>query len=449
MISTPKSSYPLADPNANRYQQWCLITRVNSEYHLEPGARRAPDHGEAVPVPAASMRIAHLGKYYPPAAGGIETHTQTLARAQVALGAEVTVVVVNHADRAGRDVTFERFRRTPTTVDTDGPIRVHRAGRIANLAKLDVTPGLPRLLARVRRNFAPDVWHLHTPNVTMMLAILGDRRIRPLVVTHHSDIIRQKVLQHAVSPLVRAVYRRAERLLPTSAAYAAGSPVLGDYLSKVTALPLGLDLTPYTRPSADVVAHGERFRRELPGPMWLSVGRLIYYKALNVALRALRDVPGTLVVVGTGPMEAEWKRLAGELGVTERVRWLGRTTDVELRGAYRAATALWFPSNARSEGFGLVQVEAMATGCPVINADIPHSGVPWVCRHEQEGLTVPVNDPAAFAAAANRLLSKPGLRDRLATAGRARAVTEFDWRLMGQRSLDVYAEIVSARNEHS
>ncbi len=387
------------------------------------------------------IRVVHLGKYYPPASGGIETHTQTLARAQVALGAEVAVVVVNHADRRGRDVTFEKFQQTPTVEDADGPIRVFRAGRLANVAKLDVTPDLPNLFRRVRREFAPTVWHLHTPNVTMMLAVLADRRIRPLVVTHHSDIVRQKLLRHVVKPLEEAVCRRAERLLPTSESYVSGSPLLQQFRFKVAPLALGLDLTPYLVPSPSALAAAERWRRDLPGPIWLSVGRLIYYKALDMALRALRDVPGTLAVVGTGPMEAAWKKLAAELGVADRVRWLGRAGADELVGAYRAAAALWFPSNARSEGFGLVQVEAMASGCPVVNADIPHSGVPWVCRHDREGLTVPLNDPTALAAAANRLRAEPGLRDRLSAAGRARAVAEFDWMVMGRRSLDIYREL--------
>ena len=152
--------------------------------------------------------------------------------------------------------------------------------------------------------------------------------------------------------------------------------------------------------------------------MWLCVGRLIYYKGLSVALAALRDVPGRLLVIGTGPMEAELRSRAVELGVADRVVFHGRASTDELVGAYRAATALWFPSTARSEGFGLVQVEAMASGCPVINTAIAGSGVPWVCRHEREGLTVPINDPAALAAAAKRILTEPGLRERLAGAGR-------------------------------
>ena len=206
-------------------------------------------------------------------------------------------------------------------------------------------------------------------------------------------------------------------------------------------LPLGLDLTPFRTPSAAAVAHAERFRQEHPGPLWLSVGRLIYYKALNVALEAMTHTPGTLLVVGTGPMESAWKQRATGLGLGDRVRWLGRATDDELVGAYLAATALWFPSNARSEGFGLVQVEAMACGCPVINTAIPASGVSWVSRHEQEGLTVPMNDPAALATAARRLTEEAGLRERLSAAARRRA-EDFDWLTMGRGSLAVYESVI-------
>src|SRR5262249_37788257 len=112
---------------------------------------------------------------------------------------------------------------------------------------------------------------------------------------------------------------------------------------------------------------------------------------------------------------------------------------------YLAAEAFWFPSNARSEAFGLVQVEAMACGCPVINTALRGSGVPWVSRDEETGLTVPVNDPGAFAAAALRLLRGPGLRARLAAAGRARARREFDHRVMAERSLSLYRGVLEGR----
>ena len=408
------------------------------------GSRSVCLIGSSPPGP----RVVHLGKYYPPSAGGIETHTQALARAQSELGADVRVVVVNHSPAPGHDAVFEAFRRTPDSVDSDGPVRVYRVGRWANIAKLDVTPSLPKLLRRVLRD-PPDVWHMHAPNVTMMLAVLGCPRIRPLVITHHSDIVRQRVLRHAVRPLELAVYGRAAKLLSDSPPYVGGSDLLTRFRDKVDSLPLGIDLEPFRRPSAAATAYADRLRTRYPGPIWASVGRLIYYKALPVAFRALRDVPGTLLIGGTGPMGQPWREAAAQAGVADRVVWLDRISAEELVGLYHAATALWFPSNARSEGFGLVQVEAMAAGCPVINTAIPHSGVSWVCRDGVAGLTVPVDDPAAFAAAANRLLTERGLRDRLSAGARREAAERFDHRVMAGRSLDIYRDVLADRGKGS
>jgi glycosyltransferase involved in cell wall biosynthesis len=388
------------------------------------------------------LRVVHLGKYYPPSPGGIESHTQTLARAQAALGADVRVVVVNHVASDGRDATFDQFTSTRTVEETDGEVRVIRVGRWANVAKLDVVPGLPGVLREFLRD-PPDVWHLHAPNVTMMLVAYANPRLRPLVVTHHSDIVRQRVTKYAVRPLEEAVYRLATRVLPTSAAYVTESPLLKRYARKLSPVPLGIDVAPLADPTSNALRHAARFRERFGSPLWLCVGRLIYYKGLHVALAALRDVPGTLVVIGSGPLEMELKANALDLGVADRVVWYGHATADELIGAYWAATALWFPSVMRSEGFGLVQVEAMAAGCPVVNTAIPGSGVSWVCRDEREGLTVPANDSAAFAAAAKRLLAEQGLRKKLSVAGRERAAAEFDWLVMGQRSLNVYRAVLA------
>jgi rhamnosyl/mannosyltransferase len=117
----------------------------------------------------------------------------------------------------------------------------------------------------------------------------------------------------------------------------------------------------------------------------------------------------------------------------------GYLDDDELAGAYRAANALWFPSNARSEAFGLSQVESMASGCPVLNTSVPHSGVSWVSVHDETGLTVPIDDAPAFARAARRLLDEPGLHARLAEGARRRAVQAFDHMVMARRSLELYA----------
>jgi len=91
----------------------------------------------------------------------------------------------------------------------------------------------------------------------------------------------------------------------------------------------------------------------------------------------------------------------------------------------------------------------MASGCPVINTAIPISGVSWVSQHEETGLTVPVNDSVAFAAAANRLLHDTSLRERLSVNARRRAKTEFDHQVMARRSVEVYDELLQENKRAS
>lgn len=385
----------------------------------------------------APLRVCHLAKFYPPAPGGIESHVRTLARAQAELGATVRVVCVNHRDGLGRDVTWEPLARTATVEEWDGPVRVTRLGKWGNLARLDICPELSSALRGLRGE--ADVLHLHAPNPTMTLALAAVAPAGRLVVTHHSDVVRQRLLGLAFRPFERLVYRKADGILSDSPGYQEASPLLGRFAGKVSVLPLGIGLRPYREPSAAALAHANRLRAEHGAPLWLAVGRLVYYKGLHNAVRALAAAPGRLLVIGEGPARTELQRLAAAERVADRIIWHGHVSEDELIGAYHAATALWFPSNARSEGFGLVQVEAMASGCPVINTAIEASGVAWVSRHEETGLTVPVEDPAALGTAARRLVDQPRLRELLASGARRRAAAEFDHLQMARRSLVIMA----------
>ncbi len=375
-------------------------------------------------------RICHIGKYYPPAPGGIETHVRTLAQAQAALGAKVEVICINH-------------ERGATVVEQDGLVTVTRFGRLGSAAKIDVCPGLVGALRRVEA----DILHLQTPNPTMVLALLAARPKAPLVVTYQSDVINKPLREAIFRPFERRLYRRVEVILPSSPAYAKGSAFLRSYADKLHVLPMGIDLRPYLEPTEADRAEAAAIRLEhgQGGPLWLGAGRMVYYKGFIHAIRALTKVEGRLILVGDGPEMPSLRAEAKRLGVGDRLIFAGTLPYLRLIPYYLAADAFWFPSNFRSEAFGLVQVEAMASGCPVINTNLLDSGVSWVSRHEESGLTVPVNDPEAFAAAARRLISEPGLRSKLSAAARLRAVAEFDQSVMARRSLDIYNRILAGK----
>lgn len=388
------------------------------------------------------ISVCHLGKYYPPAPGGIEAHVQTLARAQARLGANVRVLCVNHANEHHRVSSSVHFVKSHTAHDTDQGVAITRLGRRAGLGGYDVCPGLVKALRQLPDS-GVNVLHLHTPNPTMIIALARARVKLPLVITHHSDIIRQKILKKALRPFEHAVYKRAKFIWATNPRSLAASDVLNKYSKDVVSfLPLGIELDPFMNPSPDALAFAAELKQKHGQPLWLAVGRLVYYKGLHTAIAALKTAPGKLFVIGSGPLKEQLQQQAKDAGVADRIIWHGYATNDQLAGAYRAATAFWFPSNARSEAFGLVQVEAMASGCPIINTDIAGSGVPWVSRHNDTGLTVPIEDPAALAAAATQLATDPTLHERFSQAGPPRAQQEFSDTVMAQRTLDAYAKLI-------
>jgi len=382
------------------------------------------------------LRICHLAKYYPPAAGGIETHVRTLAQAQASLGAEVQVLGVNHVRRHSRGGRDRGSSSMNTVEDWDGHVRVTRLGRRASVARWDLCPGMRSEIGKLRHKV--DVLHLHVPNVTMLLALVNIELTTPLVITYHSDIVRQRLLYQCLRPFEEAVFRRASRILATSQAYLDGSDTLRRYIRQVEVAPFGIDLAPFQRPTSDAFAFKHQLSLEHSMPLWLAIGRLVYYKGFDIAIKALAKVPGKLLLVGSGPLEERLRTQAKRLGVIDRIIWKARLSNDELVGAYHAATALWFPSNARSEAFGLAQVEAMASGCPVINTHIAGSGVAWVSRHHETGLTIPINDPDALANAACQLWRDGERRQRLGKRGQERATSQFGHVIMARHSLDMY-----------
>ncbi len=133
------------------------------------------------------------------------------------------------------------------------------------------------------------------------------------MVSHHSDVIKQRLRRVLFSPMERACYDRARLILAMSSPYIAGSALLRRYPDRVSVLPIGLELAPFLAPAPEVREHGDRLKRAYPGPLWFFCGRLVYYKGLETALLALRSVPGTLLIAGDGPARTRLERFAARL----------------------------------------------------------------------------------------------------------------------------------------
>lgn len=365
------------------------------------------------------MRVLHVGKFYPPYRGGMETHLKVLCE-EIRDTVDLSVVVAND----GRE-------RVDEVVDG---IEVTRLGTLFNLSSAQVCP---QLVSHIRRSRA-DVVHLHYPNPTAILAYFAAGAPGHLVITYHSDIVRQKVLGAAFSPFLHAAMRRSSAVIAATPNYVESSPVLRAYRDRCHVIPFGIDLDGYTKADDAAV----RALRERYGPrIVLGVGRLIYYKGFEYLIRAMARVDARLLLVGEGPLREPLERLAADLGVRDRVVFLGSIGDDEILACYHASDLFVLSSIARSEAFGIVQIEAMAAGIPVVNTSLD-SGVPFVSLDGVSGLTVPPCDADALADAINRILDSPELKRELGEAGRERARREFSKERMAERTLALYDDVM-------
>lgn len=367
------------------------------------------------------MRVVQLGKYYYPYVGGIESHLYTLCH-ELAPAVELDVIVANVARRTIREVH-------------EG-IRVTRCASYGHLASTTMSPGMAWELSR--RDY--DVVHVHLPHPVGAASYLASKKPRRhrLIVSYHSDVVRQRRLARLYEPLVDLLLARADTVIATSPNYLESSPVLQRFAEKCAVVPYGIDLELFRKTPERERKASEIRARFGDAPLLVAVGRLIYYKGFEFAIRALRSVErAELMLIGDGPLREPLERLARELGVASRVHFLGELQNSDVPPYYFASDVYLLPSIARSEAFGIVQIEAMACGLPVINTDLP-SGVPFVSRHGETGLTVAHSDEGALARAIAELLSAPERRRAMAVEARARVEREFTKETLAARVLSYY-----------
>ncbi len=369
-------------------------------------------------------RILQVGKFYPPYMGGIETHLEALCH-ELRPVADVRVLAANTTNIR--------------TEETRDGIEVVRLPPRIWLSTAPLCPSLGREIRRAR----PDLVHLHLPHPGGMLGLLASRYRGPLVITYHSDVVRQQWRAAPFHPALLATLRRARVIVATSDTYVRTSPVLQRFTDRCLVVPYGIPLDRFSAPRpADV----KRLRERFGSRVVLAIGRLVYYKGYDVLIDAMQRVDAHLVIVGDGPLLEPLRSRAARQGVASKITFAGEIPNDALGPYYHAADVFALPSVARSEAFGIVQLEALACGVPVVNTSLP-SGVPEVSLDGVTGLTVPPGDARALGAALSRLLDDPALRARYATAGRSRIAEAFTNARMGQRLRQIYDEVLGIPKE--
>jgi len=370
------------------------------------------------------MNVLHVGKFYPPAPGGMERMVQSLCEGERAL-IDSRVLVANTVPRTIR----ESWRGVPVT----------RIASLGAIGSVGVCPGFPFALAAADR----DVTVLHEPNPLALVADFLTLGRGPLVVWFHSEVVRSQWKYNLLyRPFLRRVLTRASRIVVSSPRLAEYARELADFREKCVVIPFGIDPDRLAA-TPDIQRRAEDIARRYPGRRLLFVGRLVPYKGVDVLIDAMAHVNATALILGDGPLRDALQQRAGALGISNRVAFLGGLEDDEVVAHLHACDAFVLPSLTRQETFGVVQLEAMACGRPVISTDL-ETGVPWVNQHERTGLIVRPGDSRALADACSRLLGEAALRQKYGAAGRARVESEFTVAAMVKATTALYRDVRSA-----
>lgn len=373
------------------------------------------------------MRVLHAYKVYlPNVHGGIPSVIAMLATLR-RLGVKTDVLV---ACQRGVGCKYE----------FEG-VDVEAISSIGTVMSTPLAPTYPfRLVKRAR---SADIVVHHAPFPLTDIGVLLMPRDKVLIVHWHAEVIGRPWLMRILSPFIRNSLRRADRIIVSDRIIVDKSPFLKDFAAKCVVIPYGCDDAYWGRLSPGEQQAVDDLQRRHPR-LVVAVGRLVSYKGYEVFLRAMREVDADAVIIGEGQLKPDLIKLADELGVFHRVKFLGVLGSHEVKQYIHAAKVFAFPSVTEAEAFGIVQLEAMSAGKPVVNTALA-TAVPKVARDGKEGLTVPPSQPAAFAEALRRLLDQPDYAASLGKAGKERVRTEFSQSLFLSRMQEVYKEVLQPR----
>ena len=346
------------------------------------------------------MRVLQFGRFWNEQHGGIERHVSLLCHGLASQGVDV-VNLVAAASRTSSDVAEGRYRL----------VQVPSFGVAAGTA---IAPSLVSKALALHREDPFDVFHLHFPDPLSHLTsmLLPDNISR--VITWHSDIIRQKRRLALYKPFLSRITRQAAALVAaTQAHFDSSTQIPSDISSRQRCvIPYGLDYAPL-RLNARTEALRDELRACAQGRgLIFALGRNVYYKGFEVLIAAMQHTDAFLILGGDGPLRTQLEQQAVAMGIRDRVLFSGRIPEEDLGAYFHACDVFCLPSVEPSEAFGLVQLEAMACGKPVVCTQL-NNGVNVVNVHGQTGFAVPVRDPVALGQCLDRLLKDDRLRHQL------------------------------------
>lgn len=369
------------------------------------------------------VKVLQVNKLYYPWVGGVERVVQQLAEG-LNDRTDMKVLVCQAKGRA--------------SVEKINGVEVHRAGSLGMMFSMPISISFFREFKKLSKD--RDIVHFHMPFPLGDLACLLSGYKGKVVVWWHSDIVKQKKLMKLYKPILEKFLSRADVIIAATQGNIDGSDYLLKYRDKCVIIPFGVDKKT-ERESDKFIEQAKPFHKFSKSIKMLFVGRLVYYKGCEVLIEAFKNVDNAeLTIIGDGELKKSLEEKVRQYGMTEKVHFLGNVNEERLHRAFEECDVLVLPSTAKSEAFGLVQIEAMSYGKPVINTNLP-SGVPYVSLNVITGITVPPNDVQALADAMNWMVEHNEERIEMGKRARKRVKDLYRMDDMLDKVLKIYNQL--------
>ena len=373
------------------------------------------------------MKMIDVGKFYPPENGGIES---------------VVYECVEGLKHKSQDIDIICATNSKDLISTEvkSASNIFRCRSYGTLLRNSLSPRYLTQLRHIAHNY--DVISIHLPNVLPLLAFVGLRDVPPLILHWHADVSNYGLAYRPYSILERFLLDRCFAIIVATDAHFTTSPILQRYSAKIKVIPFGIS-TCALHDDKDVKV---QILQQLSGKnIVFSLGRFVAYKGFDVLIRAAAKLPDDYVVIigGDGPLKKSLDALVVDLGLSSKVKLVGRIPDNELGAYYQACKIFCLPSVTQAEAFGVVLIEAMSFGKPVVATRLGN-GVEWVAGHGNTGITVPIGDPLAIADAIQLIVGDSDLYEKYSNKAKARFTTEFTSDIMINRLLQIYRDATNA-----
>lgn len=367
------------------------------------------------------MKILHVSKYYPPYRGGIEDICFSIVKALA--GEEQKVICFNNANN--------------DDISINNGVEIIRVACCGELASQPISLSYYFKLKRLLRTYSPDVIHLHLPNPLLCLYILLLKSHKTKLILHwHSDIVAQKEVYQIFKPLEKQILTKADKILVTSPQYLEHSKPLMNHKEKCVVIPnvISLEKLELNENSYEKIRDIHNFYNNKKIVFFL--GRHVAYKGIEYLIEAEKYIQPECVILiaGKGPLTSSLMNRVE----SDRIKFLGRIPDEDIKIYMNAATVFAFPSVTKNEAFGVVLAEAMYCKAVPVCFTILGAGVNWVSINNETGIEVKNRDAEAFGRAISLLLSDEKLCNKMAENARQRVVNTFTMNAVGDDLRHLY-----------